>query len=65
MQIDVVARTSEFEIGKLFEMVWGRNNGIMHTLCTMPEKHILDCHSEERVKGWNLTSKSEFFQVRT
>ena len=54
----------EFVDGEMFEVVWGRKNGVMHSHCTIPEQNKMICISEERVKGWNIIDESIFSTVR-
>ena len=60
---DILTRENTFVIGELFEAVWGRNNGIMHSICELPEPNRMFCTSEERAKGWTFTSESIFSPV--
>jgi len=50
-----------FEMGKEFEMTWGRNKGIMHSICNQEGPNAWKFHSQEHVKGWNVSSKLEFY----
>jgi len=58
---DIVGRVAEFTLGELTELPYGRNmEGIMHTMCNLEEPNRLFCTSEERTKGWTLTSEHIF-----
>jgi len=50
---DMFNRTSEFRLGEEFQTTWGRNDGVMFSVCTF-ELNVLYCTSEERVKQWNF-----------
>ena len=63
--VDVVTREAEFTLGELALIPYGRNKeGIMHTVCDLQAKNHLFCTSEERTKGWTLTSEHIFSKVR-
>jgi len=51
----------EFEIGKEFELPWGRNQGVMHSTCEKTGPNTWFFHSQELEKGWNVTSELKFF----
>ena len=61
---DFETKEYEFVIGEMFEVPWGRKDGIMHSNCTTSEPNKLICISEERQKGWNIIDESSFSTVR-
>ncbi len=38
---DFLERESKFRLGEEFEMVWGRNSGVMHNVCTLKAVNVL------------------------
>ena len=35
----------------------------MQTICTLPEKNVLECNSEEKTKEWRITNRLEFHRL--
>merc|ERR1719322_1852293 len=54
-------QTIEFEMGQEFEMTWGRDKGIMHSTCRQTGPNTWLFESQERVKGWNISSELAFY----
>ena len=40
--------------------MYNKGKGVMHTICTIPEKNVLECNSEERTKEWKITNRLDF-----
>ena len=57
---DFMTRENNFRLDEEFSVVWGRNNGIMHSTCTRKKPNVIACVAEERKKGWNFESKMIF-----
>merc|ERR1712154_625563 len=53
----------KFEWNSLWNMTYGRNMGGMWSNCTRETQNIISCTSEEREKGWFLTSKLIFSEL--
>ena len=53
-------RDSEFYLGTEFEEPWGRDQGFMHKVCTLPEPNKLECVMEERAQGWDVRTTMVF-----
>jgi len=47
----------------VWNMTYGRNMGIMWNNCTRETQNTILCQSEEREKGWLLTSKMIFSEL--
>ena len=52
-----------FEWKSLWNMTYGRNMGVMWSNCTRESQNVIFCTSEEREKGWLLTSKLIFSEL--
>jgi len=57
---DWVTRTQNFEFDQVFNMTYGKGMGTMWNVCTLEQPHIVICESEERERGWRLTSRMIF-----
>lgn len=55
-------KTQEFsyEWNRVWNMTYGRNDGIMWNNCTRESPNVIFCSSEERDKQWFLTSRMTF-----
>lgn len=60
---DFGERVSEFHEGHEFSVVWGKDNGVMHSVCTMSDTTSLKCTAEERAKGWNFENLMRYIHV--
>ena len=52
-----------FEWNSVWNMTYGRNMGVMWSNCTRESQNVIFCTSEEREKGWLLTSKLIFSEL--
>lgn len=65
MTTETAWKTQEltFEWNSLWNMTYGRNMGVMWSNCTRETQNTILCTSEEREKGWFLTSKLIFSEL--
>lgn len=52
-----------FTLGEVFEKSWGRGRGVMVHNATRLDRNSLFFESEEKSKGWKLTSLMEFSKL--
>jgi len=50
----------KFELNVQHETPYNKGKGSMQTICTAPEKNILECKKNETEKGWKITDRFEF-----
>ena len=50
----------KFELNVKHETTYNKGKGTMQTICTSPEKNVLECDSDEEEKEWKITDRLEF-----
>merc|ERR1712062_55455 len=50
----------KFELNVKHETTYNKGKGTMQTICTSPEKNVLECNSDEEEKEWKITDRLEF-----
>merc|ERR1719348_2015248 len=54
-------------VKKLYDSQWnmtyGRGMGVMWNFCKRLEQNVIFCESEEREKGWRISSKMIFYEL--
>jgi len=65
MVTETVWKTQEvsYEWNRVWNMTYGRNSGVMWNNCTRERQNVISCSSEEREKGWFLTSRMTFSEL--
>ena len=60
---EVREKETKFQLGVEHETYYNSGNGVMQTVCNIPEKNVLECKSEERTKDWKITNRLEFDEL--
>ena len=50
----------KFKLNVKHDTPYNKGKGSMQTICTTPEKNILECKKNETEKGWKITDRFEF-----
>jgi len=55
----------KFDWNTNFSMEYGTSpfSGVMYVICQKPEYHSILCSMEDKVKGWNMTSRWTFSEI--
>eukprot|EP00095_Tigriopus_kingsejongensis_P006335 maker-scaffold804_size94796-snap-gene-0.15 protein:Tk06335 transcript:maker-scaffold804_size94796-snap-gene-0.15-mRNA-1 annotation:"elements of external origin" len=56
-------KANNFTLDAEFELSWGRDQGTMHSTCSLEAPNVLACFSEERKRGWTFEDKMIFSHV--